>query len=169
MPFRAALTHCSCRRPHNRIPWLVVIVCMFLVLSGATWCLLRIHQQEDEEISEYSIEQVLSVDEDGSAYASLEPGSYTTSYGEVVIQHEEDDIVQVVSSLLSSYQAAAEADLVYATYLDLFGNVWAGVLRSDTWVEICLVMERDTNCELRIVHLDAEQIQALEEDGSWLL
>ncbi len=148
-----------------RLPWiLAAVVAAFVVCASVMLRLTCTQQQEEEQSLEYSIDQVLGLS-DGSETLSIEPGSYTTSYGTVVVQREEDDVVEVASKLLENYQASEEAELVYAEYLDLFGNVWAGILQGDAWVEICLVMERDSYCEVRAVRLLGEQIQALEDIG----
>ena len=175
MPSRTALTRCKAgskrlpsRSPmHQRPPsaWIAAVVLVVFALGACViFRMVRTQEQEGEQSLEYSIDQVLSLDND-SEVACIEPGSYTTTYGTVLVQREEADVVEVASTLLESYQTSGEVALVYAEYLDLFGNVWAGILQGDTWIEICLVMERDSYCDVRVVRLDSEQIETLEDIG----
>lgn len=77
-------------------------------------------------------------------------------------------IEQVARELLVSYRDSGDGVLVQAGYLDLFGSVWSCVVYGGDWADVCVVGEMDSkaSCQVRVLHLTAEELRDLVEQDA---
>ena len=75
-----------------------------------------------------------------------------------VIWREETDLPQSTAAVLEAYRAQGAGRLMCSGYMDIKGNVWGGIVMSETWVDIIYVTSAEDGAAstMRIVRLPAE-------------
>ena len=75
-----------------------------------------------------------------------------------VIWREETDLPQSTAAVLEAYRAQGVGRLMCSGYMDIKGNVWGGIVMSETWVDIIYVTSAEDGAAstMRIVRLPAE-------------
>ena len=78
----------------------------------------------------------------------------------------DDNLVDKGAEILERYEATPGCELVYAGYIDLFGNVWACLVTGPGWAEL-QVVRADGSGETRssLAHIDTSSLQGLAGDA----
>ena len=84
----------------------------------------------------------------------------TEGRSRAVIWQEEVDLPQSVAAVLKAYRAQGAGRLMCSGYMDIKGNVWGGIVMSETWVDIIYVTSTEDGAlsTLRIVRLPAGSV-----------
>ena len=154
----------------RRILW----IALALVLVAASLLLVARQQSERSssagvELSEEERQTVQGIQnartKESSCAAFLddlqaqEPAE-TEGQSRAVIWREEADLPQSTAAVLEAYRAQGAGTLMCSGYMDIKGNVWGGIVMSQTWVDIIYVTSTEDGAvsTLRIVRLPAESV-----------
>ena len=79
---------------------------------------------------------------------------------------EDDGLVDACAEILERHQGTSGCTLVFAGYLDLFGNVWACLVSGQGWAEIDVVRAQEGGSpHVSQTRIDASVLQALAGDA----
>ena len=75
------------------------------------------------------------------------------------------DLIDAGTEILERYEETQGCELVYAGYLDLFGNVWACLVAGPGWAELSVVHADQTGAaQTSVAHIDTPLLETLGGD-----
>ena len=75
---------------------------------------------------------------------------------------DNDGVIEAGTEVLGRYEATPGCSLVYAGYIDLFGNVWACLVAGPGWAELSVVRAtQDGSTRTTCAHIDSELLRSL--------
>ena len=79
---------------------------------------------------------------------------------------DSDALIDTGTEILERYEATPGCELVYAGYLDLFGNVWACLVTGPGWAEISVVRaDGSGEAQFSVARIDTSGLPGLAGDA----
>ena len=138
----------------------VLVALLTIVAFAVKGALLReggeqthAHSQEDTSAN-VQLQSTLGPDEASDpAYG----GSFTCS--------DNEGFIAACANVLERHQNSQACELVYAGYLDLFGNVWACLVLGEGWAEIDIVKAQEWDTpQITRTRIESSALQAFMGD-----
>ena len=71
---------------------------------------------------------------------------------------EAGSVEPVATHLLTAYRDGEPCVLAQAGYLDLVGATWGCVVQGGAWVDVCVVSEQESVCQVLVVRYDRDAV-----------
>lgn len=83
--------------------------------------------------------------------------------GDVTTYETSTELPATASDLVCEYRDERDCVVRSAGYLDLQGNAWSCLMEGPGWVDLCLVIQQDEGCVVRVARMEVTDWE--ESDG----